>query len=478
MRLTFERLWVAIAIALPALVALVVSLPAVDLAYQVRAGDEILRTGALPAVDSYTFTIAGAPWTDQQWLAQVILAAVHQVGGWELLAVLRAALVVSITGLLVAASIARGAAPRTGAVLSLLAFMLLAPALALRPQLFGIVIFVALLLLTALRHRRPSMFLGAPLLVVLWANVHGSFVLAPLLLAYAWLDDLVAGRPARRSLAVLVLGTAATLVNPFGPTVWTYAAGIGADPTISGQVSEWQRTSPFTVPGLLFYASAAVALAVAIRRRAALRWPDWVWLAGMFVIGAWAVRGLAWWPLGAVYVLAPVLAGPAVQAAGLDAGPARSSGRPTRDRLQRLNGLVVAVLELAIVVALPWWRPADALTGRAGLLSYSPSALADALRGEVSNGSRVLAPQAWTSWLEWAVPDARYFVDARFELFPGSVWADYDVMIGGGPGAATALDRWAVDVVVLPAGSDPPSAGWTRRYADDDGAIYARSGAG
>ncbi len=217
MRLTLDRLWVALAIALPTLVALLVPLPAVDLAYQVRAGDEILRTGALPAVDSYTFTIAGAPWTDQQWLAQVILAAVHQVGGWELLAVLRAALVVSITGLLVAASIARGAAPRTGAVLSLLAFLLLAPALALRPQLFGIVIFVALLLLTALRHRRPSMFLGAPLLVVLWANVHGSFVLAPLLLGYAWLDDLVAGRPARRSLAVLVVGHRGDAREPVRP---------------------------------------------------------------------------------------------------------------------------------------------------------------------------------------------------------------------------------------------------------------------
>ena len=45
MRLSLDRLWLVIAIGLPVLVALLVPLPAVDLAYQVRAGDEILRTG-------------------------------------------------------------------------------------------------------------------------------------------------------------------------------------------------------------------------------------------------------------------------------------------------------------------------------------------------------------------------------------------------------------------------------------------------
>ena len=75
-------------------------IPAVDLAYQVRAGDEILRSGLIPAVDTYTFTVAGTPWMDQQWLAQVLLALGFRAGGWELLVVLRAALVSASFGLL------------------------------------------------------------------------------------------------------------------------------------------------------------------------------------------------------------------------------------------------------------------------------------------------------------------------------------------------------------------------------------------
>ena len=56
-----STLWRFLAIALPALGALVASLPSVDLTYQLRAGAEILDHGAIPSVDSWTFTVAGTP---------------------------------------------------------------------------------------------------------------------------------------------------------------------------------------------------------------------------------------------------------------------------------------------------------------------------------------------------------------------------------------------------------------------------------
>jgi len=463
MRLSLDRLWLILAIALPALVSLLVPIPAVDLAYQVRAGDEILRTGLIPAVDAYTFTVAGASWIDQQWLAQVLLAMGFRAGSWELLVVLRAALVSASFGLLAATAMARGARPRTASIFSLIAFALAAPALALRPQLFAIAIFALLLLLVARRHRNPRLAWLAPLLVVAWANIHGSFVLAPMLLGYAWLDDLVRGRPARASFLLLLLGAAATLVNPFGFGVWAYAAGIGANPAISSQATEWQRTTPFTVPGLLFYISAAAALALAMRGRAALRWPDWLWLAAMFAIGVWAVRGLAWWPFGAVFVLGGLP--DALWPASRVRGAARASRPPA---------VVAVLLGVMVVAALPWWRPADPITGRTGILSYAPSGIAAELRTLAPAGTRVLAAQTWTSFLEWAVPDARYFLDSRFELFPAEVWADRETIAAGGPDADAALAGLGVELLVLPAGTDLGLTGWTVAYEDADGAILTR----
>ena len=458
MRLSFDRLWIWIAIALPALVALLVPLPAVDLAYQVRAGDEILAARALPVADTWTFTVWGTPWVDQQWLAQVKLAAGYAIGGWELLAVLRAGLVAFTTGVLIAIARERGTSPRTAAILALAAFALAAPALALRPQLFGIALFAVLLWLIAVRARSPRLYLLAPVVIALWANVHGSFVLGPLLLGYAWLSDVAARRPARVSLWILVAGTLATLVNPYLAGVWLYAANIGVNPAIAGQVSEWQRTLPLTMPGLLFYPSVVVTVVLMLRRRDLVRWPDWVLVAAMAFMGAWAVRGVAWWAFAMVFLLAGVFA---------------SERQVRAPRASVVNGLIAVVLGVAIVAALPWWRPADPLTGRVGLLSYAPSGLAAKVAELAVAGDRVVVPQTWGSWFEWAAPDQAYFIDSRFELFPADVWEDYAALQG--PDAGEVLDRWAADLIVVPAGGPMPSGPWDRVWEDADGTILVRA---
>lgn len=477
MRISFDRLWVVVVLALPAFVALVVPMPAVDLAYQVRAGADILRTGALPIADTWTFTIAGTPWVDQQWLAQVMLAAVHALGGWELLAVLRAALVAGVVGGLFAVARVLGAGVRMAAVLALVAFMLSALAMALRPQLLGMAIFTAVLWLVAQRHTRPQAVLAVVPLLAAWANIHGSFVLGPVILGAAWLDDLAAGRPWRRSLALLLAGALATVASPYGVGVWAYAIGIGTSSAITTMATEWQRTSPLRMPGILFYPSAALVAGAMIRARRRLT-PGTVLLAlFLFGLGAWTERGVAWWGLSLPVLMAPVL----VQRQPLSAGAAPTQARPIdrahvvgsarRNRASRVNGATAALLLVLIVAALPWWRPADQLTGRVGLLTYAPSELAVKLRALAAPGTRVMAPQTWGSWLEWAVPDAVYFMDSRFELYPVSVWDA--VRRVPGPDAQAVLDQWAVQVLVLQDGEMVP-AGWREAAVGGGGMICVR----
>ncbi len=486
MRVTFDRLWIWIAIALPTLVALLVPLPAVDLAYQVRAGYEILATGAIPRMDTWTFTVAGTPWLDQQWLAQVVLALGHRVGGWEPLAVLRAALVAASTGVLVATAMTRGASPRTSAILALAAFALAAPALALRPQLFGLLCFALLLWLVASRGRHPRAYWLAPLVVAVWANVHGSFVLGPAILGYAWLSDVAARWPARLTLWILVAGTAATFVNPFLAGAWVYAAGIGANPAIAGQVSEWQRTSPLEMPGILFYPSVLVTAALLHRHRDRVALPDWVLAAAMAFLGAWAVRGVAWWAFAMVFLLAgervassarepvPELEPALAPDVGTWSQPAMAARRARR--ASRVNGATATLLGVLILAALPWWRPADPLTGRTGLLAYAPGGLAAAVAALPAT-TRVLVPQTWGSWFEWAAPDGTYFIDSRFELFPPDVWDDYRVITGGGAAAAPVVDRWQVEAIVVPAGTPAPTGAWEQAYTDAEGSLFVRSAA-
>ncbi len=208
-RLTFPQLWAFVAVLLPVLGSLLAPLSTVDLAYHLRVGGIVLDTGALPVTDSFTFTAAGRPWLDQQWGAQVVLAAIYRAGGWALLAVVRAAVVGLIAWLVFRACRSSGAGLRVAAWLTLAGFAVSLVALGMRPQLLGMVLFAAVLAALAGRERHPRLVWAIPVLVGVWANVHGSFVFGPAAVGAVWLADAVGGRPRPRGLLAVALVSAA-----------------------------------------------------------------------------------------------------------------------------------------------------------------------------------------------------------------------------------------------------------------------------
>ncbi len=489
-----NRLWLALAILLPALAATIAPMSTIDLAYQVRAGELMLGSLSVLREDPFTFTAYGEPWLNQQWGAGVLFAAVHGLAGWGGLVILRVLLVAGAVGL-VAAGARRWLGPRPAGLLALAGFVVGIASVGLRAQLFGIVLFAAVLAILAWRDRRPRLVLLIPLLVLAWANLHGSFFLGPAAVGIALLDDLVGRRGGtRRLLAVLLVSLVATVANPFGPAIWGYALGIATNAEITRLISEWQRTSPLTVTGALFYASVvgAGALVWIARGRGLLpSWPTLAWLAGLALVGVYAERGVAWWAFGAPVALAATIAAllpvltDALDGAGraLDAEPhpeAHREPRPEPGRLRRLNAVLVAVLALVVVVAQPVWRGGDPLTGPDGLLRDAPGGLARALAEVAGPSDRAVVPQPWASWFEWAAPGVLVMVDSRVEVVPASAWADYVTIAGGGPAALETLERIAATIVVVDPATQPaldvalrtPEAGWRLAYEDADGLLF------
>jgi hypothetical protein len=472
---SLRHLWAFLAISLPVLASLVASLPATDLAYHLRAGSDIFVSRAIPAVDTWTFTASGEPWFDQQWGAQVVLDATYTAIGWTGLAILRAALVGLVFGIVFLLCVRRGLDSRRSGLLALGSFVVAAPALALRPQLFAMALFAITLLLVVERHDHPRRLWLVPLLAIPWANVHGSFFLAPAMLGLAWLGDLEERAPKRHlSLVVAAVTVLACCVTPFGPSVWAYAVGLGANPEVTRRIIEWQPTTLRDVQGVVFYASALLVAAFLARRGRATPWSTLLWLSFFFVIGAYAVRGIAWWPLAAVAAVAS-LHEPSLE-------PAAEPPEPRVFRV--LNGVIVTAITLAAVALLPIWRPVDPATGAPlGTVSYAPSGITDALADVARSGDRILNPQPWGSWFEFAIPDALMAIDSRIELFPPEVWADYERVMAGVEGWEEIVGDWGVTIAVVDAENTAlhdrlTAAGWTEIYSDDEGAVLRPNEAG
>ncbi len=467
--MSLRAFWSFLAVALPVLASLLAPMSTVDLTYQLRAGAEILGGGAIPAADSWTFTINGLPWFDQQWGAQVILRLAETLGGWTGLVVVRAGLTAVLVGCLFWIAIRRGFDARTSALLTLAAFVVAAPAMALRPQLMGMVLFALLLLVISMRRSRPRAMWLAALIVAVWANVHGSFVIGPLALGLTWVADAAERSPtARQTLLLTAVSAVAACVTPFGPTVWAYAAGLSSNASVTTLVSEWQPTSIRTAAGMLFFASALAIVALLARRRRATDWPALLWLGAFFAIGAYAERGIAWWSLAAAVAVTWLVQ------------PTHARDRVEPALMRRINVAVAVALVLAGVALLPLWRPLDPGTrAPAGLLTDAPSGVTRALRDVVSPGDRILNPQRWGSWLEFVFPGALVAVDSRVEIIPGSVWSRYEMIRSGVPGWQSELEGMDVDVAVaLPSEmafhDRLTGAGWVSTYRATDGMVLTR----
>src|SRR4051812_3296694 len=71
-----------------------------DIFMQIRAGEEILKSGSVPGTDTWSFTAYGTPWINYQWLSMVLFRVLWGIGGAPALVYSRVAATLAIFALL------------------------------------------------------------------------------------------------------------------------------------------------------------------------------------------------------------------------------------------------------------------------------------------------------------------------------------------------------------------------------------------
>lgn len=368
------------------------------------AGREIWENG-LPDTDDLTVYGAGATWTDQQWLAHLLFYGVHSLGGHALLAV--AAAIVVVTAFSIAAAGARslGAGPRAIWVLFLPVLMAAPWAWSIRAQMLALPLYAGLVWLLAAQARRPTsrVWLALPILVV-WANVHGSATLGAMLVVLLAIYELVRdrGRTWLRSGLLFALAPLAALLTPYGPIDTTrYYHLMLVDPPFAGRVTEWEWADP-AKNTIFFYFLVAIAIPIVLLGRRRLTLFDHALLLITLVGAFTAIRGIVWFAM-ACMVLLPVAIGRRLER--------RSDVVPFRRFNRYLTGTFAAVFVAMAVYSLvrddDWYE------------QEWPAAPVEAVRAELRPGDRVFAPDRFSDWMLWKIPELRGRVsyDVRFELY-------------------------------------------------------------
>jgi hypothetical protein len=250
-----------------------------DLGWHLAAGDLIRSEARVPFQDPWSFTLGAKQWFNLSWLWDVIASLIVQFAGFGGLVGLIVGCGVLIAATLASASLRSGASALATCIATFAACVLY-PVYEAAPNIYlAAAPNVATMLFSVIFYRdclRATKLLRLPLLMLLWVNLHGGFVLGFMILGVFGCGALLRrDRDGARVIALTGLGClAATLVNPLG---WQIHEGVTATlgHFVQGNIGEWRSyahniETPGSIPGLV-YILAFVGLELRYRTSTRLR---------------------------------------------------------------------------------------------------------------------------------------------------------------------------------------------------------------
>lgn len=212
----------------------------------IEVGRWIIAHGTLPASDPFSFSKHGAPWITFEWLSQVVYAGAYALSGWPGVVVVAAAATALAFGLFTF-FLLRELSPSLTLLMVVAAVILVAPHMLARPHVLVLPVMViwAGALVRCMDRGGPPPYWALPLLV-LWANLHGSVVLALGLIGPAVIEALLREgrsewpRAILRWLPFTALALAASCLTPHGPEpLLMPLTTLGLGPALAW-ISEWR----------------------------------------------------------------------------------------------------------------------------------------------------------------------------------------------------------------------------------------------
>jgi hypothetical protein len=260
-----------------------------DLWGHIRFGQDMLRLGAVPLQDPYSYLTENSKWINHEWLSEVIFALFYNAGGTLGLVALKSFFVITISLLLWRSLLKSGFSSMASAALMIFVQLLLAITFPpLRPNLFTCLFFtLELIILTIyskkITTKQPFIILLLPLLFLAWANVHGAFIMGLIILLVYWLSSTAQTIWSRDwqklkqqnliFFLIILLTVAVTLINPYGYELLNYLMktnGMTRTLFMKGPlVSEWLpvfKVSPLYTVFYTFTAGFSIASIIFSRK--------------------------------------------------------------------------------------------------------------------------------------------------------------------------------------------------------------------
>lgn len=466
---SYDFLWLSIGLLPLLVIAAMLPVQPHDYWWYLRLGKDIVETGAVPVVDTFSSTQAGMPVVYQSWLSAVLFLLIYKSGGITATIFLVILLIGFVYAILWGMMRQGGLGPRLATLLILISALSGSNNWGVRPQLFAYPLFVGALwiLLKWQEHEEKPLWLLIPL-GFLWANLHGSFILLFILAGLA----LVFGNGDRKKLLLVgVLTLAITFINPRGYVLWQNVIETFTAPGIRNLSPEWRPPLNEGWQMNIFFAWMIVLVPLAAFARQRLSSFEW----SLFLIFSWlAFSGLRYvvWDLFIIVILTARLTPNEIL---------QWFDQPQEVKTPAVNlGLGFAMLLMPFLL-LPgiresWWKDAPpALDPQTPVVAVSWLAEHPELPGVMWNDV------VFGSYLIHAMPSRPVWIDTRIQVaYTPEQARDYLFVQSAQPGWDDFLEKKGVNLLMLTQAQSAliavveDSNQWCEEYRDEVAVIFSR----
>ena len=471
-----------------------------DMYWALRVGKEIVESRAFIHTDPITYTHAGQPWVSHSWLFDVVLYGMYNwlhYHGLTLLVALLAAVTMAILWFQLTGS----AAFRT--LMIVFAGLIAAPTWTPRPQMISMLLLCLTYLILFLYRRAKDrrLLLILPPMMILWANLHGGYILGLVaigtLIAGEIVDHLLFNNTQDnlswlqiRDLGILlVVCLLFTLITPYGFGTWEITFST-FNMNANEIISEWQSPNfhqSVVFPYFLSILMLVGMLALSKQKRSA--WDMMTLVVFLYFslssrrqIGVYAVavvpilgRGLwdllvEWWKTFETYLKD--------QKEKLWLWFNKITAARQAKEHKWVNLLVVALFAAAcwgklLYVSMPY------LVEEVLNPTVFPVAAVQKLQ-ELAQDGQLFNEYGWGGYHSWFAPEIPVYIDARADLFGDEFIFHWDQVCLNQADWRAEFEKWGITNVLIMA--DCPLAqelqyddAWQLIFEDEISVLYVKT---
>jgi hypothetical protein len=448
-----------------------------DTGRHIVVGKIIVTEHYVPTTDIFSHTKSGLLLTTTEWLSEAAYAVAYLAMGLNGV-ILLAVILIAVTFTLVFRETFINS---QSYVLAFSLVFLMIPATMFhwlaRPHLFSwLALAIWLPRMDRLARGETGNIWQFPLLMLLWANLHGGFIIGFLVWgAYlaGWLIEYPAKKAdsleiLKRLLSAGALSLLAALLNPSGINLWKNVLGHVGDRELMTLQIDWQSPNfhnPNTWPFLFFifllvFSYSRYNKPVPVARS--------FLLTGMMLLGLYSVRNIPFF----IIACAPLL-GTSAQIIARS-GFCQQVERKLYVAQAGLRGAVWSLLTVIVVAGLLISGQSLDVSNRGNTFDPAlfPVQAVDWLSAHPQSGN-VFNEFTWGGYILFRLwPQQRVFIDGQTDFYGGELVKDYLTALNTRDNWEGVLEKYNIDWVFLPRSSPLASVlqtnpHWRTLYEDD-----------